>query len=186
VFNRIRRIPIEYTCSANYYYPESGIERYGEDRSPPMAWAGAPDGTESFAMVVDDPDAMTFEKGITAPRVHWVIWNIPADVTELDEDMATTTELASLGPQTRQGANDLKTVGWAGPCPPPNITSIQRGGSSAPTQKPHGYRFRIFALDTVLDVAGGATKNELLEALDGHVLAGGELKGEYVNKRIYK
>ena len=186
VFNRIRRIPIEYTCSANYYYPESGVERYGEDRSPPMAWVGAPDSTESFAMVVDDPDAMTFEKGITAPRVHWVIWNIPADVTELDEDMATTTELASLGPQTRQGANDLKTVGWAGPCPPPNITSIQRGGSSAPTQKPHGYRFRVFALDTVLDVAGGATKNELLEALDGHVLAGGELKGEYVNKRIYK
>ena len=187
VFNRIRRIPIEYTCTANYYYPEAGADfRYGEDKSPPLAWTGVPEGTRSLAIVVDDPDAMTLEKGITAPRVHWVIWNIPPETTELAERLATTTELASVGPRTRQGANDLKTFGWAGPCPPPNITSIQRGGSSAPTQKPHGYRFRIFALDTELDVPAGATKNELLEAMEGHVLAGGELKGEYVNKRIYK
>ena len=187
VFNRIRRIPIEYTCTANYYYPEAGADfRYGEDRSPPLAWTGVPQGAKSLAIVVDDPDAMTLEKGITAPRVHWAIWNIPPEVTELAEHQATTTELASVGPRTRQGANDLKTFGWAGPCPPPNITSIQRGGSSAPTQKPHGYRFRLFALDTELDVAAGATKNELLEAMEGHVLAGGELNGEYVNKRLYK
>ena len=187
VFNRIRRIPIEYTCAANYYYPESSSDfRYGEDKSPPLAWTGVPQGTKSLAIVVDDPDAMTLEKGITAPRVHWAIWNIPPEVTELAEHLATTTELASVGPRTRQGANDLKTFGWAGPCPPPNITSIQRGGSSAPTQRPHGYRFRIFALDTELDVPAGVTKNELLEAMDGHVLAGGELKGEYVNKRLYK
>ena len=133
VFNRIRRIPIEYTCAANYYYPEASSDfRYGEDKSPPLAWTGAPEGTKSFAIVVDDPDAMTLEKGITAPRVHWVIWNIPSEATELAEHLATTTVLASLGPRTRQGANDLKTFGWAGPCPPPNITSIQRGGSSAP------------------------------------------------------
>ena len=64
VFNRIRRIPIEYTCTANYYYPEAGADfRYGEDKSPPLAWTGVPQGTKSLAIVVDDPDAMTLKKG---------------------------------------------------------------------------------------------------------------------------
>lgn len=191
-FNRIRRIPIEYTCTENYYYPQTGSAKYGEDKSPPLEWAVVPSGTVTFAIVADDPDAvrlneLSSEKGITAPTVHWVIWNIPAEVNHLAEHLATTTVLLQIGPNTKQGSNDLDTVGWAGPCPPPNIVSIQRGGSNAKTwQQPHSYRFRIFALDSVLQIVGGSTKNELLETIDGHILAAGELRGEYINKQLYK
>ena len=189
VFNRIRRIPIAYTCVENYYYPETGEERYGEDKSPPLAWANFPDGAVSFAIVVDDPDAVTLEKGIISPRVHWVIWNIPADVTSLDEHVATTTEVASIGPNTRQGANDYRGIGYGGPCPPPNVQAIHSNVQELrglTRQKPHKYRFTIYALDAELDLAGGANKNDLLAAMDGHILASGELSGEYVNKILYK
>ena len=75
VFNRIRRIPIEYTCTANSSYGQRGVgTRYGEDKSPPLAWSAAPEGTMSFAVFGDDPDAVRLEKGIEAPRVHWLIW----------------------------------------------------------------------------------------------------------------
>ena len=121
VFSRIRRIPIEFTCAENYWYPEAGYDaKYGEDKSPPLAWANAPEGTQSFAIIVDDPDAVEFELGVVSPRVHWVIWNIPADVSELAKHVATTTEVAAIGPSTRQGINDFDTMGWSGPCPPPN------------------------------------------------------------------
>jgi hypothetical protein len=190
VFNRIRRIPIEYTCVANYYYPESGFDfRYGEDKSPPLAWTNVPDGTVSFAIVVDDPDAVTLDKGITSPRVHWVIWNIPATVTELPERLATTTDLVSVGPNVKQGANDYRGVGYNGPCPPPNIQAISSNVQQLrgiTRQKPHEYLFTVYALDTELDLAAGANKNELRAAMDGHILASGELAGEYVNKILYK
>ena len=189
VFNRIRRIPIVYTCVENYYYPETGEERYGEDKSPPLAWTNVPDGTASFAIIVDDPDAITLEKGIISPRVHWVIWNIPADVTALPEHVATTTEVAAIGPSVRQGANDYRGVGYGGPCPPPNVQAIHSNVQELrgiTRQKPHKYVFTIYALDAELDLAAGANKNELLAAMDGHILAAGELSGEYVNKILYK
>ena len=189
VFNRIRRIPIAYTCVENYYYPETGEERYGEDKSPPLAWTNVPEGTVSFAIIVDDPDAVTLEKGITSPRVHWVIWNIPADVTALPEHVATTTELAAIGPNARQGLNDYRGIGYGGPCPPPNVQAIHSNVQELrglTRQKPHKYRFTIYALGAELDLAGGANKNELLAAMDGHILAAGELSGEYVNKILYK
>ncbi len=199
VFNRIRRIPIEYTCTDNEYYPTTGTEiRYGQDKSPPLAWTGAPSGTVSFAIVVDDPDVRIDEEvdptEEVVPFVHWVIWNIPASVAELDESVPTTTEVALIGPSVRQGTNDFGGVGYGGPCPPPNLTAIygsQSGnyygeGGGLRKQTPHGYMFTIYALDTELDLAAGATKNELLEAMEGHVLSAGELKGEYVNKRIFK
>lgn len=199
VFNRIRRIPIEYTCTDNEYYPTTGTEvRYGRDMSPPLAWTGAPAGTVSFAIIADDPDvAIDEERDPTeevVPFVHWVIWNIPAAVTELDERVPTTTEVATIGPNAKQGANDFGGVGYGGPCPPPNLTAIfgsQSGnydgeGGGLRKQSPHGYMFRVYALDTELDLPAGATKNELLEAMEGHILSAGELKGEYVNKRIFK
>lgn len=189
VFNRIRRIPIAYTCVENYYYPETGEERNGEDKSPPLAWTNIPDGAVSYAIIVDDPDAVTLEKGIISPRVHWVIWNIPADVTSLDEHVATTTDVASIGPNVRQGANDYRGTGYGGPCPPPNVQAIHSNVQELrglTRQKPHKYRFTIYALDTELDLAGGANKNDLLAAMDGHILAAGELSGEYVNKILYK
>ena len=190
VFNRIRRIPIEYTCAENYYYPEAGFDfRYGEDKSPPLAWTNVPDGTVSFAIIVNDPDAVTQEKGIISPRVHWVIWNIPADVTALSEHVATTTEVAAIGPSVRQGANDYRGVGYGGPCPPPNVQAIHSNTQELKgltRQKPHKYVFTIYALDAELDLAAGANKNELLAAMDGHILTAGELSGEYVNKILYK
>ena len=196
VFNRIRRIPIEYTCTANVAYGQRGVgTRYGEDKSPPLAWSTAPEGTMSFAVLVDDPDAFTadvdnpddvrLDKGIEASKVHWLIWNIPADVTELPERMATTTEVALIGPDTRQGTNDFEEIGWSGPCPPSNVESIDRRGPTK-VQKPRGYLLRVYALDTVLDLAGGATKGDLLAAMEGHILDGGELTGEYVNQLTVK
>ena len=138
---------------------------------------------------MDDPDAVEYEPGIVSPRVHWVIWNIPADVTELAEHVATTTEVAAIGPNTRQGINDYENVGWSGPCPLPNVISIfQRDDymKTKKTQYPHGYVFTIYALDAELDLAAGANKNDLLAAMDGHILAAGQLTGEYINKKIYK
>ena len=190
VFSRIRRIPIEFTCSENYWYPEAGFApRYGEDKSPPLAWTGGPEGTQSFAIIVDDPDAVEFELGVVSPRVHWVVWNIPADVSELGEHVATTTEVAAIGPNTRQGINDFDIMGWSGPCPPPNVISIfQRDDymNTKKTQYPHGYVFTIYALDAELDLVAGANKNDLLSAMDGHILAAGQLRGEYINKKLYK
>ena len=189
VFSRIRRIPIEFTCAENYWYPETGEARYGEDKSPPLAWANAPEGTQSFAIIVDDPDAVKYEPGILSPRVHWVIWNIPADVTELAEHVATTTEVAAIGPNTRQGVNDYQGTGWSGPCPPPNVISIFARDdhvASKKTQYPHAYAFTVYALDAELDLAGGSNKNDLLQAMDGHILAVGQLTGEYINKKLYK
>jgi Raf kinase inhibitor-like YbhB/YbcL family protein len=191
VFTKIRRIPIEYTCTDNYYYPEAALEfRYGEDKSPPLAWTGAPEGTQSFALISDDPDAVEFELGVLSPRVHWLIWNIPAEGTELAERVATTTDVLAIGPNTRQGINDFSQIGWSGPCPPPNIMSVSQHLSDSQklqkTQYPHAYRFTVYALDTELDLAAGANKNDLLAAMDGHILAGGELIGEYVNKRLFK
>ena len=189
VFSRIRRIPIEFTCAENYWYPETGEARYGEDKSPPLAWANAPEGTQSFAIIVDDPDAVKYEPGIVSPRVHWVIWNIPADVTELAEHVATTTEVAAIGPNTRQGINDYETIGWSGPCPPPNVISIFARDDhvgSKKTQYPHAYAFTVYALDGELDLAAGSNKNDLLAAMDGRILAAGQLTGEYINKKLYK
>ena len=195
VFNRIRRIPIKYTCVKNYRHATSvAAARRGEDKSPPLAWSAGPEGTKSFALIVDDPDAVEYETGVISPRVHWTIWNIPADVTELVELVPTTTELLSIGPDTRQGANDYHGIGWGGPCPPPNITAIHGPGlrmvsgigQGKVQPKPHGYVFRVYALDIELDLAAGATKNDLLEAIDDHILGGGELRGEYVNPPVLK
>ena len=190
VFTRIRRIPIEYTCVKNVR-GTGAAARQGEDKSPPLAWAAGPEGTKSFALIVDDPDAVEHEGGVISPRVHWTIWNIPADVTELAERVPTTTEALSIGPNTRQGANDYHGNGWGGPCPPPNIRSISQRydpefGYASKVQFPHGYMFKVYALDTELDVAAGANKNDLLAAMEGHILAGGELRGEYINPRITK
>ena len=189
VFSRIRRIPIEFSCTDNYWYPETGEARYGEDKSPPLAWTAGPEGTVSYALIVDDPDAVKYDPGVISPRVHWVIWNIPAEVTDLAEHVATTTEVAAIGPSARQGINDFDVTGWSGPCPPPNVISIfQRDDymKTKKTQYPHGYVFTIYALDAELDLAAGANKNDLLAAMDGHILAAGQLTGEYINKKIYK
>jgi Raf kinase inhibitor-like YbhB/YbcL family protein len=128
----------------------------GDDVSPPLKWEGTPAGTKSFALICDDPDA---------PRgtwVHWVLFNIPADKTELPEAVPTTAKLAS---GARQGTNDFKKIGYGGPAPPPG--------------KPHRYFFKLYALDRVLDLPEGPKKKDVEDAMDKHVLAHGQLMGTY-------
>jgi Raf kinase inhibitor-like YbhB/YbcL family protein len=186
VFSRIRRMPIEYTCTDNEYYPESGFDfRYGQEKSPPLAWTGAPEGTVSFALVMDDPDVAAKDTVVGGRWVHWTMWNIPADVTELAEHIATTTEVASIGPNTRQGVNDYGNIGWNGPCPGENISAIQ-GSAGRNINTAHKYTYTLYALDVDLDLPGGSSHQDLLKAMDGHILAAGSTVGEYINKKIFR
>lgn len=128
----------------------------GEDISPPLSWMAVPKGTKSFALICDDPDAplMTW--------VHWVIYDIPADVTGLYEGIPKEDMLPD---GTKQGRNDFKKIGYGGPCPPP-------GG-------PHRYYFKLYALDTMLNLEAGITKKELLRAMEGHILEEAHLIGKF-------
>lgn len=135
----------------------------GADTSPPLEWTGALPGTREFAVICDDPDAPTPE-----PWVHWVIYKIPASVTGLPAGIPGTPRLSA--PITAlQGKNSWtgsRTTGYRGPAPP-------RG------HRVHHYHFRVYALDGELAVGPGLDKRQLLQAMDGHVLATGELVGTY-------
>jgi len=127
----------------------------GENVSPPLSWAAIPADTESLALICDDPDA---------PRgtwTHWVIYNIPPTRTGIPENLPRD---ALLPNGARQGINDFGMYGWDGPAPPSGT---------------HQYVFTIYALDTMLDLAPGATKTALLEAMRGHVLGRGKLIGTF-------
>ncbi len=131
----------------------------GEDVSPPLAWSGAPAGTWSFVLVVDDPDA----PDPAAPRmtwVHWVLYDIPADAVGLPEGAAA----GGLPPGTREGLNDWRRTGYGGPCPPKGR---------------HRYFHKLYALDAALGDLGRPTKADLERAMQGHVLAQAELVGTY-------
>ena len=130
-------IPKQFTCS-------------GEDRSPALEWNGAPAGTKSFALIVDDPDAPV------GMWVHWVVWNIDPATREIAED--------SVPRAATQGKNDWKRNGYGGPCPPSGV---------------HRYFFKLYALDTRLNLGAGTTKNDLEKAMEGHILAKSELIGLY-------
>jgi len=143
-------IPKQYSCE-------------GTDISPPLQWSGAPQGTKSFVLIIDDPDA----PDPRAPKmtwVHWVVYNIPADVHGLPEGTAKS----GLPPAAKQGLNDWKRAGYGGPCPP-----IGR----------HRYFHRLAALDAVLPDLGHATKAQLLDAMKGHVIAETQLVGTYEKGR---
>lgn len=141
-------IPAKHTCD-------------GEDLSPQLAWSDAPAETKSFALIVDDPDA----PDPAAPKmtwVHWVVYDIPAEVGELPEGAST-----ALPAGARDGKNDNKETGYHGPCPPKGR---------------HRYFHKLYALDTTLGDLGRPTKKALEEAMQGHVLAQGELIGTYQRK----
>ncbi len=127
----------------------------GDNISPALAWSNAPADTKSFALIVDDPDAPA------GTWVHWVAFNIPASAAGLPQAVPVSAQLAGGGLQGRNSSNHL---GYDGPCPPSGT---------------HRYFFRIYALDVVLDLASGANKSQLLQALEGHVLAQGELMGTF-------
>ena len=127
----------------------------GEDTSPRLTWTNPPAGVQSFALLFDDPDA----PGGT--WVHWVLFNLPAEIRSLPANVASDPELASGGVH---GSNSWNSIGYGGPCPP--------GGE-------HRYFFKLYALDSVLDVEVGATKEQLLEAMEDHIVAEAELMGTY-------
>jgi Raf kinase inhibitor-like YbhB/YbcL family protein len=127
----------------------------GQDISPPLAWTGVPETAKSIALIADDPDAPM------GTWVHWVMWNVPPNVHELAENVAKDPELPD---GSRQGMTDFKRPGYGGPCPPSGT---------------HRYYFKIYALDKKLDLPGSTKKADLLKAMDGHVLAEGQLMGKY-------
>jgi Raf kinase inhibitor-like YbhB/YbcL family protein len=139
-------IPARYTCQA-------------DDVSPPLAWSGAPPGTRSFALIVDDPDA----PDPAAPKmtwVHWVLYDMPATCGGLPEAIDAT----ALPAGTREGVNDWKRTGYGGPCPP-----IGR----------HRYYHKLYALDTLLPDLGRPEMAALEKAMYGLVLAEAVLMGTY-------
>lgn len=140
-------IPSLYTCE-------------GENISPPLQWQGAPAGTQSFVLIVDDPDA----PDPAAPKmtyVHWVLFDIPATVYELSEG------IHNLPKGTQVGNNDWHKASYGGPCPP-----IGR----------HRYRHKLYALDIKLGPLHGANKPNVEKAMMGHVLAEAMLTGTYQKK----
>lgn len=131
----------------------------GENVSPPLAWSGVPETARTLALVADDPDA---------PRgtwVHWVVYQIPATEKGLPENVPARE---TLDGGARQGRNDFKNTGYGGPCPP----------SSA-----HRYFFKLYALDAEPNLPPGVSKEQLLKAIEGHVVAEGQLMGRYQRGR---
>jgi hypothetical protein len=128
----------------------------GADRSPALTWSNAPQSTKTFALIVQDPDAPggTF--------IHWVAYNIPANVTSLPAGVPQTSEIAGGG---TNGINGFGHVGYNGPCPPPG--------------KMHHYQFRLIALDSTLNPGDKADAAAIESAMKGHVLATAELAGTF-------
>jgi hypothetical protein len=127
----------------------------GSDVSPPLNWKAAPTGTKSYVLICDDPDAPV------GTWVHWVYYDIPAETESLPENVATDEQPAHGG---TQGINDFRKIGYGGPCPP--------GGT-------HRYYFKLFALDTLLDLSSGATKKQVLKAMENHIIGQAQLMGKY-------
>lgn len=137
-------IPAKYTCNGN-------------DVSPPLAFSGIPSGTQSIAVICDDPDAPS------GTFVHWVLFNLPASTASLSENVPN---LDTLTNGARHGVNDFGTSSYGGPCPPSGT---------------HRYYFKVYALDTMLSLPAGSTKAQVVSAMTGHILAEGQLMGRYGN-----
>lgn len=136
-------IPKKFTCD-------------GPDASPALTWNEPPAGTQSFTLIMDDPDA----PGGT--WVHWVVYDLPPGTRELPEGVPKVGEIQGGG---QQGRNDFPKIGYGGPCPPPG--------------KPHRYFFKLYALDAKLNLKAGATKRDVEQAMKGHILTQAELMGRY-------
>jgi hypothetical protein len=145
-FSEEGMIPVKYTCD-------------GDNSSPALAWKNAPEETKSFALICDDPDAPS---GIF---VHWVVYNIPANVTSLDEGAGSSGRLPK---GAMSGVTSFEATKYGGPCPPKGT---------------HRYYFKLYALDTELRLAAVPNKDRLLKVMEGHVLAKAELMGTYKRQR---
>lgn len=142
-FSNEGTIPAKYTCD-------------GENISPPLSWGQAPQGTKSFALIMDDPDAPhgTFD--------HWLVFNLPADTHTLPEAIKT------LPVGTQEGKNSFGKTSYGGPCPP---------------DREHRYFFKLYALDQMLPLKNGASKREIELAMKDHVLQLGQVMGRYDRSR---
>ncbi len=135
-------IPQQYTCD-------------GDNISPALNWEAVPDGTKSIALIMDDPDAPN------GTFVHWVLYDLPADLEGLPENLPPGKGFPIGG---KEGINSTKKTGYMGPCPPSGT---------------HRYFFKVYTLDEKLNLPAGETKERLLEAMEGHILAQGQLLGRY-------
>ena len=136
-------IPVKYSC-------------IGKNISPTLTWSDPPAGTQSFALIVDDPDAPM------GTWVHWVLYDIPGSLSNLPQGISKTPTVPGFG---TQGTNTSRKGYYNGPCPP-------RG-------KPHRYFFKLYALDTSLNLKPGANAADVEKAMRGHILAQGQLMGTY-------
>jgi Raf kinase inhibitor-like YbhB/YbcL family protein len=137
-------IPVEYTCN-------------GLNISPALNWSQVPAGTSSFALIMDDPDAV---------YTHWVIFNLPPDARGLPEAVPKDEKLGSGALQGKIGSGGVGyPTGYFGPCPPKG--------------RPHHYRFTLYALDTSLDLTAGVSKEQLLQAMEGRIIGQAQLVGLY-------
>ncbi len=135
-------IPQECTCS-------------GENISPPLNWEGVPEGAQSLALIVDDPDASD------EPFVHWVLYDLPPDVQGLSKDMPQDKTFPIGGVQ---GINSTNRIGYMGPCPASGT---------------HRYYFTLYALDEKLNMEAGETKDRILDAMEGHIIGRGQIMGRF-------
>ena len=142
-FSQCGEIPRKFTCD-------------GADVSPELTWTTPPAGTQSFALIADDPDAPA------GTWTHWVLYDLPPQITVVPEGMSKVDEVPSGG---RQGRNDFRKIGYGGPCPPPG--------------KPHRYFFKIYAVDRMLNLKPGSSKQEVEQAMQNHILGQAELMGKY-------
>lgn len=127
----------------------------GDDISPPLRWSDPPHSTQSLALIADDPDAPA------GTWVHWVLYNLPAQTLTLPQAIPPDAELADGG---QHGQNSWKRLGYGGPCPPSGT---------------HRYFFKLYALDIVLDLDAGKNREQLMAAMEGHILAQAEVMGTY-------
>ena len=127
----------------------------GPDVSPPLTWKRPPEGTVSLVLICDDPDAPM------GTWVHWVLYGISPEILKLPEAVPAKEEV--LG-GAKQGTNDFRRIGYGGPCPP--------GGT-------HRYYFKLYAVGKKSDLGAGSTKEEVLSAIEEHILAEGQLMGRY-------
>ena len=138
-------IPSKYTCD-------------GANVSPPILWQGVPAEARTIALISDDPDAPV------GTWVHWVLYDLPTNVTQLPENVPPDEKLPN---GAVQGESDFGKIGYGGPCPPSGT---------------HRYYFKIYALDTSLGLEPGATKGQLVNAMKEHIVAEGQLMGNYARK----
>ncbi|HYJ91906.1 MAG TPA: YbhB/YbcL family Raf kinase inhibitor-like protein [Pyrinomonadaceae bacterium] len=129
----------------------------GQNISPPLTWSGVPQETQTLALLMNDPDAPN------GTFTHWVMYNVPRDLDSLPDSVANNETLDN---GARQAKNSFGNIGYGGPCPPPGHGS-------------HRYFFHVYALDTELSLNSGATADDFLNAIDGHIIAEGQLMGRY-------